>query len=55
MWTCSWRYSQPVDILANVNLRLELQNALGRRVDLVREEYLKWSIRPQVLAEAVPV
>jgi hypothetical protein len=48
-------YSRAVDILTGVSLRLDLQAALGRRVDLVREEYLKWSVRPQALADAVPV
>jgi predicted nucleotidyltransferase len=34
---------------------MELQQLLGRRVDIVEPEGLHWYIRDQVLQEAVPL
>jgi len=36
-------------------LLLDLQNLLGRKVDVVTEKALHWYIRDQVLAEARPL
>ncbi len=33
----------------------EIEQLLGRPVDLVREESLHWFIQPQIVSEAVPV
>lgn len=41
--------------LAWLRLPIELEDVLGRRVDLVSPEALHWAVRPQVEAEAVPV
>jgi predicted nucleotidyltransferase len=41
--------------LRALDLQLALEDLLGRRVDVVVEEALFWLIRPQVLAEAVPI
>ncbi len=35
--------------------RSRLEEVLGRKVDVVEEETLPWSMRPQILAEAVPL
>jgi uncharacterized protein len=45
----------PMSLLARVELRMSLERLLGRRVDLLREGELKWSVRPQVLADALPL
>ncbi|MGI0055471.1 MAG: nucleotidyltransferase family protein [Thermoplasmata archaeon] len=42
-------------LLDVARLEVELSRVLGRRVDVVEEGSLPWSIRPQVLAEAVPL
>jgi hypothetical protein len=36
-------------------LQMDLQDLLGRRVDLVEPAALHWYIRDQVLAEAIPL
>lgn len=41
--------------LAGLDLTIALKEVLERRVDLVEEERLHWSIRPHALAEAVPL
>jgi uncharacterized protein len=41
-----------IDRAALVN---ELEQILGRKVDVVPEEALHWLVRPQVLFEAVPL
>lgn len=38
-----------------LDLSIELEGLLGRRVDLVELKALHWAVRPQVLAEAVPI
>lgn len=38
-----------------VGLALELEELLGRRIDVVTEDALHWYIRDRVLAEAVPL
>ena len=48
-----WR--RPVGLLAHARLREELEKVLGRKVDLVTEESLRWLIQPQVLREMVPL
>ncbi len=42
-------------LLDHAHLETELRRILGRSVDVVEEDGLPWSIRPQVLAEAVPL
>ncbi len=42
-------------ILDRAALKLDLEELLGTRVDLVDEPGLHWVIRDRVLAEAVPV
>ncbi|HIJ72887.1 MAG TPA: DNA polymerase subunit beta [Candidatus Hydrogenedentes bacterium] len=38
-----------------VGLMLELEELLGRKVDVVTEDALHWYIREKVLAQAVPL
>ena len=42
-------------VLDVARLEVDLSQILGRPVDVVEEGSLPWSIRPQVLAEAIPV
>ena len=42
-------------LLDHARLEAELSDLVGRRVDVVEEDSLPWSLRPQVLAEAVNV
>ena len=42
-------------LLDVAHLKNELRRILGRPVDIVEERSLPWSMRPQVLAEAVPL
>ncbi len=42
-------------VLRVAQLEVELSRLVGRPVDVVEEGSLPWAIRPQVLAEAVPV
>ena len=42
-------------LLDRARLETELSKLLGRTVDVVEEGTLPWSMRPQVLAEAVPL
>ncbi len=44
---------KPMGLLQKLRFQEELERILRRRVDLVREEYLKWYLRPQALADAV--
>ena len=37
------------------SLQMDLQDLLGRRVDLVEPEGLHWYLRERVLAEAIPL
>ncbi len=46
---------EPLGLLRREEFRTKLEAILGRQVDLVREEYLKWYVRPRALAEAVTV
>ncbi len=41
--------------LRSIDLALELEKVLGRRVDIATEESLHWFIQPQVVTEAVPL
>jgi len=48
--------SKPVSsTLRSVDLALELEELLGRHVDVVTESSLHWYIQPQVVTEAVPL
>lgn len=38
-----------------ISLAIELEQVLGRPVDLVSEDSLHWFVQPQVIAEAVPL
>lgn len=42
-------------LLDHARLEIGLEEVLGRKVDVVEEETLPWSMRPQILAEAVPL
>ncbi|EQD67811.1 DNA polymerase beta subunit [mine drainage metagenome] len=42
-------------LLDHARLETELGQLLGRTVDVMEEGSLPWSIRPQVLAEAIPL
>lgn len=42
-------------LLDRASLVLDLEEILGRRVDVVPEDSLHWLVRPQVLFEAVPL
>jgi uncharacterized protein len=44
---------EPLGLLRRLEFQQALEQTLGRRVDLVREEYLKWYLRPQAVADAV--
>ncbi len=48
-------WKKPVSLLTRVGLIDELERTIGRRVDLVSEEDLRWSTRPFVAAEAIPL
>jgi predicted nucleotidyltransferase len=41
--------------LRSIDLALELEKLLSRRVDVVTEGSLHWYVQPQVIAEAVPL
>ena len=49
------RWRPGVSLLDVARFRLAVQGVLGRRVDTVESDLLHWAIRPQVLAEAVPL
>ena len=38
-----------------VGLQQELERVLGRRVDVVGDDAIHWLLRPQILAEAIPL
>jgi uncharacterized protein len=42
-------------LLDVAQFRISLQDLLRRKVDTVEERYLHWAIRPQALAEAIPL
>ncbi|MGA7861735.1 MAG: nucleotidyltransferase domain-containing protein [Thermoplasmata archaeon] len=44
-----------VDLLDTAAFRRQVRESIGRKVDAVEEGFLHWAIRPQVLAEAVPL
>ncbi|MCL5074198.1 MAG: nucleotidyltransferase family protein [Chloroflexi bacterium] len=46
---------EPIGLFAFVGLQQELQQALGRKVDLVEYETIKPHIRKRILAEEVPI
>ena len=41
--------------LRSIDLALELEKLLSRRVDVATEASLHWYLQPQVVAEAVPL
>lgn len=49
------QFPDPPGILTLMEFEERLEALLGRRVDLATESNLHWLIRPQVLAECVPV
>jgi uncharacterized protein len=48
-------WKRPVSLLAYAGLRSELEDLLGRRVDLANRGGLHPAIGPRVEAEAVPI
>ena len=48
-------WTRPADLLRHARLQGELARVLGRRVDLVTEDSLRWLIAPQVLMEMIPL
>lgn len=44
-----------VDLLDTAAFRRTVRESIGRSVDTVEEGLLHWAVRPQVLAEAVPL
>ncbi|MBI2939591.1 MAG: nucleotidyltransferase family protein [Chloroflexi bacterium] len=46
---------RPVGLFDFVGIKLELEEALGRRVDLVEYDAIKPAIRERVLANEVPI
>jgi len=49
------RFEHPVGLFRRMELKEQVEQLLGRKVDLATEGNLHWLIRPTVLAEAVPV
>jgi uncharacterized protein len=49
------RWKGPVSLLKKAGLEIELEEILGRKVDLVSEGGLHWAIAPQVETEAIPL
>jgi len=47
------RWERPVSLLVKAELNADLEEILGRKVDLVNEGGLHWAIEPQVEAERV--
>jgi len=41
--------------LDQIALRADLERLLGRRVDVVADDAIYWYLRPQILAEAIPL
>ena len=48
-------FEPDASLFDQINLKAELEAAIGRRVDVVGDRSLFWFIRAQVLAEAEPV
>jgi predicted nucleotidyltransferase len=48
-----WR--RGASLLDAARFRIALQDLLQRKVDTVEERYLHWAIRPQAVAEAIPL
>lgn len=49
------RWSRPHSLLDRAALGQEIEQLLGRRVDIVNEGGLHWAIEPQVRSEMVPL
>ncbi len=49
------RFDRPIGLLRRVELIEKVERLLGREVDLTTENGLHWLVRPQALAEAVPL
>jgi uncharacterized protein len=49
----SWR--RGTSLLDVARFRIAVQGAIGRSVHTVEDDRLHWALRPQVLAEAVPL
>lgn len=41
--------------LRSIDMAIELEKVLGRTVEVVTEQALRWDIHPQVIAESVPL
>lgn len=39
----------------HIGLKLDLEELIGRKVDVVDDEAIHWFLRPQILAEAIPL
>ncbi len=48
-------WGRDVDLLDTAAFRRSVRESVGRPVDTVEERFLHWAVRPQVLAEAVPL
>lgn len=48
-------FTEPVSLLAFVGIKLALEDALQRKVDLVEYHTLKPALRGRILAEAIPI
>ena len=53
IWTCSWTLGPERSAFFPAGLIADLEEYLGRRVDVLTEGALHWYIRDQVLREAV--
>ena len=40
---------------AQIDLALALEDLLGRKVDVIPDDSLKWYTEPEILAQAVPI
>lgn len=49
------RFDRNASLLNHISLKLELEEKLKRKVDVIGDESIFWLIRPQVLAEAIPL
>jgi uncharacterized protein len=49
------RFDEPVGLFGRIEFQRLAEGLLGRKVDIASERNLHWLIRPEVLAEAVPV
>jgi uncharacterized protein len=48
-------FTEPISLLSFVGIKLELEDALKRKVDLVEYHTLKPALSERILAEAIPI